>query len=162
MRPEAAGVYRRTQAERDDQWLSWNRTDQAFFASGACHILAWACREAYPERAVGIAAMRFVGEARAFHAYATWGSWSFDHSGWNAEPDLLAVNSDFEGRRIERFEVRSGLASFCQDHYSRMPADYWEDPRRRARSYVRRFEPPWLGVEPVLDDPGRSDPQDLA
>lgn len=92
MRPEASGAYRRTQAERDDQRLSWTRPDRAFFASGACHILAWACREAYPDRAVGIAAMRFVGEPRAFHVYATWRDAGFDHSGWNAESDLHAVN----------------------------------------------------------------------
>lgn len=158
MRPEAAGVYRRTQAERDDQRLSWIRSDRAFFASGACHILAWACRDAHPDREVGIAAMRFVGEARAFHAYATWGSWSFDHSGWNAESDLLAVNSEYEGRQVERFEVRSRLADFCGDQWHRMPKDYWEDPSARARAYVRRFEPPWLVVQAELDDPRRSDP----
>lgn len=157
MRPEAAGVYRRTQAERDDQRLSWIRSDRAFFASGACHILAWACREAYPGRAVGIAAMRFVGEPRPFHAYATWRDSGFDHSGWNAESDLLAVNEGYEGRQVERFEIRSDLADFCGDQHHRMPADYWEDPWDRARGYVQRFEPPWLGIQAVLDDPFRRD-----
>jgi hypothetical protein len=55
MEPQAAGVYRRTQAERDDQLLSWQRGDRAFFAAGACHILAWTCRELYPGRPIGIA-----------------------------------------------------------------------------------------------------------
>ncbi|MBE1611454.1 hypothetical protein [Actinopolymorpha pittospori] len=32
--------YRRTPAQRADQRLAWERPDEAFFASGACHILA--------------------------------------------------------------------------------------------------------------------------
>jgi len=36
-----AGMFRRTPEERADQEVSWRRTDQAFFAAGACHILAW-------------------------------------------------------------------------------------------------------------------------
>lgn len=64
----------------------------------------------------------------------------------------------FEGRQVERFEIRSDLAGFCGDQYHRVPADYWEDPWERARAYVRRFEPPWLGVQAVLDDPIRCDP----
>ncbi len=31
-----------TQHELNDQELSWARSDSAFFAAGACHILAWA------------------------------------------------------------------------------------------------------------------------
>lgn len=42
-----AGLFRRTDAERADQLLSWQRDDQAFFAAGACHILAR--RGVYPD-----------------------------------------------------------------------------------------------------------------
>lgn len=44
MEPQAAGVYRRTQAERDDQLLSWQRGDRAFFAATD---LAEFCRRHY-------------------------------------------------------------------------------------------------------------------
>ncbi|HEX3588635.1 MAG TPA: hypothetical protein VHV74_03310 [Pseudonocardiaceae bacterium] len=38
----------RTPLERADQLASWQRPDQAFFAAGACHILAFAFLEAFP------------------------------------------------------------------------------------------------------------------
>jgi hypothetical protein len=101
MTSQAAGAFRRTQIERSDQRVAWKRTDQAFFAAGACHVLAWVCREAFPARSIGIAAVRFESEQQVFHTYATWNGWAFDHSGWNPEPELLAVNTDFEGRPLE-------------------------------------------------------------
>lgn len=33
-------LFDRTDEEKIDQFKSWARDDQAFFASGACHILA--------------------------------------------------------------------------------------------------------------------------
>lgn len=140
---QPAGTFRRTAAERADQRVSWERSDQAFFASGACHILAWTCRRWHCDRTIRIAGMRFGGEPRAFHVYATWETWAFDHSGWNAETDLLTVNADFEGRLVERFEISSTLADFCAGHHHRMPGEYWHDPVPRASAYVDRHTPPW-------------------
>lgn len=140
---EAAGRYRRSQAERDDQQLSWNRSDQAFFASGACHLLAWTCREVHPQFAIGVGAIRFLGEQRVFHAFATWQGWALDHSGWNREADLLQVNQAFEGRPVERIEITADLQAFCAEHHHRMPDKYWADPLPRARAYAAAFKPPW-------------------
>lgn len=139
----AAGAFRRTAIERADQRIAWERTDQAFFAAGACHILAWVCRDAYPERSIGIAGVRFAGEWQVFHVYAVWDGWAFDHSGWNPEPHLLVANTDFEGRPLESVTITEDLAEFCRQHYSRMPHQYWQDPLRRARAYVERHRPPW-------------------
>jgi hypothetical protein len=69
--PQAAGAYRRTQAQRDDQSVSWHRTDRAFFAAGACHILAWTCRELHPAMPIDITALRDPEEERVFHSLAT-------------------------------------------------------------------------------------------
>lgn len=87
--------------------------------------------------------MRFEGEQQAFHTYATWSSWTFDHSGWNREPQLLEVNTDFEGHPLERITITVGLAEFCEQHYHRMPHQYWRNPSQRARAYVGRHQPPW-------------------
>jgi hypothetical protein len=140
---QASGEFRRTPLERSDQQVAWHRTDQAFFASGACHILAWACRDAYPDESIGLAAMRFEGEPRAFHVYATWEGWAFDHSGWNPESDLLSANEAFDRRSVESFPIDLSLADFCDRHWSRMRHQYWRDPVPRARDYVERFPPPW-------------------
>lgn len=141
---QAAGIFRRTAIERSDQRVAWERTDNAFFAAGACHLLAWACRYAYTVPSVGIGAVRFEGEEEVVHTYATWNGWAFDHSGWNAESQLLAVNATFEGHPMERIEITVGLAEFCEQHSHRMPEQYWRDPMPRARDYVKRYQPPWV------------------
>lgn len=140
---QAATAYRRTQAERDDQLLSWRRPDRAFFAAGACHILAWTCRELYPDQSIGIAAIRATDEEQVFHTFATWNDWAFDHCGWHSSDALVRVNQDSVGYPLVRVEITSDLDSFCDQHYHRMPHQYHDDPRPRARAYVRRFDPPW-------------------
>lgn len=87
--------------------------------------------------------MRFVGEQRIFHIYAVWQDWAFDHSGWNREPVLLAVNAEFESRPVERIEITVDLVEFCEMFHHRMPHQYWRDPIERAREYTARFAPPW-------------------
>ncbi|MFI7212775.1 hypothetical protein ACIBP4_22975 [Micromonospora maritima] len=139
----AAGVFRRTPLERSDQRLAWDRTDQAFFAAGACHILAWVCRDAYPDRSIGLAGLRFTDDIQVWHVYATWAGWAFDHSGWHPRADLLAANRDFESRPLEAVALPADLAEFCAAHHSRMPHQYWGDPLPRARAYLTRHAPPW-------------------
>ncbi|MEU1247600.1 hypothetical protein ACWD8I_11420 [Micromonospora arida] len=143
MAAEAAGAFRRTATERSDQRVAWERADKAFFAAGACHVLAWVCRDSYPDRSISVAALRLAGDLQIFHVYAIWAGWAFDHSGWNPEPRLLAVNADFEGQPLERVGVTVDLAEFCGEHQHRMPDQYWRDPLPRAREYVGRYTPPW-------------------
>lgn len=87
--------------------------------------------------------MRFEGEPRVFHVYAVWETWAYDHSGWNAETDLIAVNADFERRGVERFDITSTLAEFCAERQHRMPDQFWQDPRPRALDYLAHHVPPW-------------------
>jgi len=143
MAATASGVFRRTPLERSDQRVSWERPDRAFFASGACHILAWSCRDSYPDQPIEIAAMWLAEERLPLHAYAVWDGWAFDSSGWNPEADLLAVNAEFEGRSVSRLAIGLTLAEFCLAYDHRMPHQYWRDPLPRAHAYVRRFDPPW-------------------
>ncbi|WP_406062271.1 hypothetical protein [Micromonospora sp. NBC_00860] len=143
MAAEAAGAFRRTAIERSDQRVAWERADKAFFAAGACHVLAWVCRDSYPDRSIEVAAVRLAGDLQILHVYAIWAGWAFDHSGWNPEPLLLAVNADFEGHPLERIGIAVDLAEFCGDHHHRMPDQYWRDPLPRARQYVGRYTPPW-------------------
>lgn len=143
MPAQAAGLFRRTDLERSDQQLAWDRTDQAFFAAGACHVLAWGCRAFHQDRALAIHAIRFAGQEQVFHTYAVWESWAFDHSGWNAQHELLEVNAEFEDRNVEGLNITVTLSEFCAEHHHRMPGQYWRDPMNRARDYVARFRPPW-------------------
>ncbi|MGC4892962.1 hypothetical protein [Micromonospora sp. DT31] len=143
MAARAAGEFRRTPVERSDQRIAWERTDEAFFAAGACHILAWACRDSYPDRPIEIVGVRPAGGSQVFHVYAVCDGWAFDHSGWNPEPELLAANMAFEGHPLERVTITDGLAAFCETQHHRAPDRYWQDPLPRARDYVSRYTPPW-------------------
>ncbi len=140
---QAAGVFRRTPIERTDQQIAWERPDQAFFAAGACHLLAWVCRDVYPDHGIQLVGMRLGGDPQVSHTYAIWRGWAFDHSGWNAEKDLLEVNAAFEGRPLELILLSAGLGEFCRRHNHRLPDQYWQDPIPRARSYLSRHPPPW-------------------
>jgi hypothetical protein len=141
----ASGVFRRTAIERADQRVSWERTDQAFFSSGACHVLAWTCRDSYPEQEIALAALYLGDFEHPLHVYARWGTWVFDASGWNFESELLQVNSDFEGLPVRQVDtITSNLREFCEAHVHRQPHQYWADPTERARAYVARHAPPWL------------------
>lgn len=139
----AAGAFRRTQAERDDQLLSWRRPDRAFFAAGACHILAWTCRELFPDQPIGVASLRATGGGRIFHTFAVWNAWAFDHCGWQSLEALVEVNEVFDRVPLEPVEIGPDPAGFCREHHHRMPQQYYADPRPRARAYVRLFAPPW-------------------
>jgi len=90
-----------------------------------------------------LAAVRLAGDESVFRTYATWNGWAFDHSGWNPESELLAVNEEFDGHPLERIHVALGLAEFCEQHNHRMPNQYWRDPLPRAHEYVGRYAPPW-------------------
>ncbi|MGW6200662.1 hypothetical protein ACWF0M_31260 [Kribbella sp. NPDC055110] len=141
----ASGVFRRTAIERADQRVSWERTDRAFFSSGACHVLAWTCRDFYPDQGIDLAALYLGDFEHPLHVYARWGTWVFDASGWNLESELLQVNSDFEGLPVREVEtISSDLQEFCERHVHRQPHQYWADPTERARAYVSRHDPPWL------------------
>jgi hypothetical protein len=109
---QPAGMFRRTPVERTDQRVAWERADQAFFAAGACHVLAWACQGLYTDRPVAVAAVRRTGDRHVSHAYSAWNGWAFDHSGWNRETQLLAANSAFERRTLERTSRRGGDSKF--------------------------------------------------
>lgn len=132
--------FRRTEAERRDQRLSWDRDDVAFFAAGACHILAYAFMEIYPE-----AGFRPVGlwprdERDPSHVYVTEGTWAFDHDGWTLQSELLSVTraaeplSAFTPRPID-----TNLDTFCRRHHHRPRHLFAFDPWERARRYIAQF-----------------------
>ncbi|MEU5907090.1 hypothetical protein [Micromonospora sp. NPDC047527] len=100
------------------------------------------CRDSYPDQPITIAGVRLAGGWQVFHVYALWDGWAFDHSGWNPEQELLAVNTAFEGRPLESVKIVESLADFCARHYSRLPHQYWRDPIPRARDYLSRFRTP--------------------
>lgn len=133
-----AAVFRRTPKQRTDQELAWRRPDQAFFAAGACHILAWEFVARNPS--YRIVALRKVGETYPSHVIATDVTWAFDYDGWTLEAELLAATAAYEPATAwEQLPITTGLAEFCAEHWHRPPEGYHQDPRPRARAYLERF-----------------------
>lgn len=75
---------------KSDPVKRWNLPERVFFACGACHILAYAFLEAYPDsgfRAVWIRpAEGFTGN----HVFVTNGETAFDFHGYRCEQALVA------------------------------------------------------------------------
>jgi hypothetical protein len=139
----SSAQFRRTPAERADQVLSWNRCDVRFFAAGACHILAFAFLEAYPEagfRPVGVWAR---GQAHPSHVYVTDGERAFDFGGWTPLSELLAVTRAVEpDAGYEQRPIKGDLTAFCREHNHRERSYYAHDPWERALRYLEQFPKP--------------------
>ncbi|HZM84621.1 MAG TPA: hypothetical protein VFC19_53550 [Candidatus Limnocylindrales bacterium] len=127
---QPAGLFRRTEAERADQMLSWRRGDQAFFASGACHILAWTFVETHPD--FQIYGLLPRGETGFGHIIASDGPWAFDHCGWTPTAELLQAYD------AEMVLIETDLETFCTANNHRRPEQYAFSPWQRARDYIAR------------------------
>ena len=84
---------------KNDPHRRWHRPDRAFFANGACQVLAYAFLERYPN--LGFRA-RWIKPARGFtgnHIYVSDGIHAFDYHGLTTQEKLLALVQ----RRASRF-----------------------------------------------------------
>ena len=133
--------YTRTEAERADQRLSWFRPDRAFFAAGACHILAFVVAEELAEPAGEVVAMVPRSSGPGSHVYYRLGTHVFDFNGWNAESEVLArtrldYTAKYPGWDYDLVVVGLSLELFCKQFDSRPPRDYFSSPIPRARAYA--------------------------
>ncbi len=137
-------AYIRTSAERADPFLSWKRSDEAFFASGACHILAhlyWQMHQAEGWRRMFI---QPTGDRPGSHVYATNGEWVFDYNGYTPEREYL---DKYRASWLERdpewdctvTEITMGLEEFCAQNYHRPPSHYAYLPWERAYAFINKF-----------------------
>lgn len=132
-----AAVFRRTPEERQDQQLAWNRPDQAFFAAGACHVLAFEFVARNPS--YRIAALQKDDNEHPSHVIATDGTWAFDHDGWTPEAEILDVTAASEPGTWMLLPVTTDFDTFCAQNWHRPVRHFHQDPRPRARAYIDRF-----------------------
>lgn len=137
-------LFDRTAEERKDMFKSWARGDQAFFAAGACHILA----ELFVQLHAGEGYYKvYIKPAASFpgnHVYATNGTWAFDHNGWTKEQELLAVSEKaycerHPGWSYERRVIVEDIETFCRQNYHRLPWQFAYLPWERAYEYIQQF-----------------------
>jgi len=73
-------LFDRTQEERKDPFLFWQREDQSFFAAGACHILADMFRQLHYGEDFEVIFMKAKDGYPGMHVYISYGEWMFDHN----------------------------------------------------------------------------------
>jgi hypothetical protein len=140
-------LFDRTSEERKDPFLSWKRKDQAFFAAGACHILADLFIQLHPNENFKMIYIKPHEGFTGNHVYASNGKWAFDHNGWTEEKVLLAATQKacgekYPGWRYERHVIESAtdsLEKFCKANHHRLPWQYAHLPWERAYNYIKRF-----------------------
>lgn len=136
--------FKRTPAEKIDQYLSWIRDDKAFFAAGACHILGYTFIGYYPEKHFDLIFMRPKKNLSGNHVYVSDGSWAFDFNGWTRESELIkettkAYKQKYPNWEYDRIILAEPLEEFCENNYHRLPKDFYADPIERAIKYINRF-----------------------
>lgn len=142
-------TFERTAEEYADMFKSWLRGDQAFFAAGACHILAFTFFSLHPNEGYEIIYIKPKAKYPGTHVYITNGTWAFDHNGWTKEKELLEVTNraykaKYPGWAFKRILVTEDLETFCKANNHRPPAYFAYLPWERAYKYIQRFnsEPP--------------------
>ena len=140
-------LFDRTPEQRRDNFKSWNRPDQAFFAAGACHILAEMFTLQHQHEGFK---MIFIKPGAGFpgnHVYAANDTWAFDHNGWTKEHDLLAATTAaytkrYPGWTYTRHVIEPSLTAledFCKANNHLLPWQYAYLPWERAYTYIQQF-----------------------
>jgi hypothetical protein len=146
MPPEPAIRYRRTPDELASPELSWARSDRAFFAAGACHILAYCAIERWPGRALEMVYLRPAKGYAGHHVWASNGRIAFDFNGWCLETELLRANE--EACRAEapswRYSLEliplADLDEAFQTRRLRAPSQFPGNVLARAEAYIDEAE----------------------
>ena len=138
----------RTPEERRDPFKSWARDDQAFFAAGACHILADLFLQLHQGEGYKMIYIKPTAGFTGNHVYVSDGEWAFDHNGWTREVELLRFTEETYKKhypgwgygRIEIEHTMTSLEEFCEVNNHRLPWQYAYFPWERAYTYINQFE----------------------
>ena len=127
---------------------SWARNDQAFFAAGACHILADLFVQLHADEDFRMIYLKPHKDFPGSHVYASNGVWAFDHNGWTKESELLkstqkAYVQKYPGWGYTKHTIEpaiDALENFCKANYHRLPWQFAHLPWDRAYKYIKQFE----------------------
>lgn len=141
--------FRRTPKERANQLLSWKRPDPAFFAAGACHILAEAFLRVYPDSGNVRVGLRDTPSSVVNHMLVANEHWVFDFNGYTRVDEFTAAmehanRERLAGWRCVLYPLIGAFDDICRREHHRLPGDFAHDPWMRADAYLRHFGPPPL------------------
>lgn len=144
---QPAYLFDRTPEEKRDMFKSWARTDQAFFASGACHILAELFVQLHQHEGFMFVQLKPTSGFPGNHVIASDGTWAFDHNGWTKEVELLGTIEKAYAERYSGWnyqkniikQTNASLEEFCTANNHRKPWQYAYLPWERAYDYIAQF-----------------------
>jgi hypothetical protein len=131
---------------KSDPLRNWNRSDRAFFAAGACHILAHCFLERFPDAGFSPILLLPRDGFRGSHVFVSDGITAFDYHGFSDENRLVAsmvgkLRRRFPGWQGEMFSISNSLTGreFCERYSHRMLHQYLHDPLPRAEAFLARL-----------------------
>jgi hypothetical protein len=151
---------RRTPGSKRDPVKQWALPDKVFFAAGACHILAYAFLEAYPQSGFQPLWIRPIPGHTGNHIVVVRGAVVFDYHGYSNWPTHWAhtkrrANQFWAGWDADIVAVhREALVSNAEAQMyagllMKEPSHYLFDPLPRARKYLQRFPAPIQRIRAV-------------
>lgn len=153
---------RRTPGVKQDKVKQWNLPERVFFAAGACHILAYAFLERFPDCGARAFWTKPLDDSPTNHIIVMRGNCAFDYHGYTKRDVLMA---HFRYRACRTWpEWRSELVELPLDvlvseEKSKTYSGLWLrelqqflfDALPRAHAYLDRFSHP-----PELTSPQRT------
>lgn len=150
---------RRTPGTKQDKAKQWSLPERVFFAAGACHILAYAFLERFPNLGAKACWIKPLDCSPTNHIIVITGTCAFDYHGYSRKDALLA---HFQRRacrhwpewRGELIEIRpEALISEAESKtypglWLREPGQFLHDALPRARAYLDRFRHAHHGPHP--------------
>jgi len=137
----------RSDTDKADLSASWHRPDRAFFASGACHILAHAFLQRCSETKYHALYILPQPGFRGSHVIVSNGKSIFDYHGRTNRDFFLnhyfaKMRRFFPGWQAELLPIESSLVEekFCRRFNHRMPHQFFKDPLPRAYSFLNRLQ----------------------
>ena len=131
---------------KKDAYSSWHRPDRAFFASGACHILAHVFCAQFADGGFSPHLILPRKGFRGTHVFVFNGRMSFDYHGLTLGDRLLRSYFRKLGRRFRGWEadvipIPHSLIGpeFCAAYSHRRPDQYLHDPIPRAERFLERL-----------------------
>lgn len=146
-------MYRVPPGTKSSPEKRWALSERVFFACGACHILAFAFIERFPDAGFS---PRWIRPAKGFigsHIVVVRDEVAFDYHGYSRWPDLLEhisakANRWWPGWSAEVFPLPPALlvSEIRSRYYDRLwlrqPNQFLHDALPRARRFLDRFPPP--------------------
>ncbi|HRE20223.1 MAG TPA: hypothetical protein PKW21_04225 [Rhabdaerophilum sp.] len=144
---------RRTPGSKHDQIARWGLPDRVFFAAGACHILAYAFLDRFPEAGGRAFWIKPLDGSPTNHVFVDLGDCAFDYHGYTSISALL----DHFGRRARQIwpTWKAELVEIPKDVlisearsktyaglWLREPRQFLHDALPRACTYLDRFQHP--------------------